>query len=76
MSALDIVLISLGALAVVIYATLKTLQVIKFKKYVKLGIESGLTELEARQNATQVVYGSKKKQKVDEVNENDTQYDE
>ena len=71
LSALDIVLISLGGLCIVIYATLKIIQVVKFKKLVKLGMEHNMTELEARKNAYESVYHKRKKENIDEVNQED-----
>lgn len=49
LSIIDIILISLGASAVVIYTTLKTIQVVKFKKLVKMYVSQDMTEPQARE---------------------------
>lgn len=76
LSALDIVLISLGGCAIVIYTTLKIIQVVKFKKLVKLGIEHNMTEGQARENAYRLVYNKRKKYEVEDVNEEDNIYED
>ena len=60
LSVLDIILISLGGLCVVIYGTLKTIQVVKFKKLVKLYIKEGLTEIQAREKAYKMTHNKPK----------------
>lgn len=71
LSIIDIILISLGGLAIVIYTTLKILQVVKFKHLTKQYMEElKITELEARKRAYQYVYH---KQKLDE---GETTYEE
>ena len=76
LSVLDIILISLGGCAIIIYTTLKIIQVIKFKKLVKLGIEHNMSEAEARANAYGIVYNKRKKYDVEDVNEEDNIYDD
>lgn len=78
LSALDIVLISLGGCAIVIYTTLKIIQVVKFKRLVKLGIEHNMTEAQARENAYRVVYNKRKYKNADieDVNEEDNIYED
>lgn len=62
LSIIDIILISIGGLAVVIYATLKIIQVVKFKKLTKQYMdELEINELEARKRAYEFVYHKRKK---------------
>lgn len=62
LSIIDIILISIGGLAVVIYATLKIIQVVKFKKLTKQYMEElEINELEARKRAYEFVYHKHKK---------------
>ena len=61
LSVLDIVIISLGGICVVLYTTIKIIKVLKFKKMIQLGLEHGLTETQARENAYRSVYNKKKK---------------
>lgn len=71
LSIIDIILISLGGLSIVIYTTLKILQVVKFKRLTKQYMEElEITELEARKRAYEFVYH---KQKLDE---GETTYEE
>ena len=57
MSVLDIIMISLGGTAVLIYAGLKIYQVVKFKKLTKQYMEElECDELEARKRAYEYVY--------------------
>lgn len=71
LSIIDIILISLGGLSIVIYTTLKILQVVKFKRLTKQYMEElEITELEARKRAYEYVYH---KQKLDE---GETTYEE
>jgi len=77
LSILDIILISLGGTCIVVYAVLKILQLRKFRKMVKIGIEHGLTELEARKNAYESIYQKQPKQndKHLDVNTNDETFE-
>ena len=62
LSIIDIILISIGGLAVVIYATLKIHQVVKFKKLTKQYMdELEIEELDARKRAYEYVYHKRKK---------------
>lgn len=79
LSILDIILISLGGACIITYATLKFLQLRKFKQSIKYGIEHGLTEEEARKNAYEAVYQKAEKTKKDkapDVNDNDNIYED
>ena len=77
MSILEIILIALGASCVILYATLKSIQVIKFRKQVKLGIEHGLTEKEARKNAYESVYNkAPNSNTAPNVNDNDETWED
>lgn len=70
LSVLDIILISIGGLAVVTYTTLKILQVKKWQKIVRQGIADGLTEQQAKDNADKLIY-KKKRSKAKDVNDDD-----
>lgn len=71
LSIIDIILISLGGLSIVIYTTLKILQIVKFKRLTKQYMEElEITELEARKRAYEFVYH---KQKLDQ---GETTYEE
>ena len=75
LSVLDIILISLGGICVVVYTILKIMQLHKFKQMVKLGIEHGLTEAEARKNAYESIYQKKPNNNTPNVNDNDEKFE-
>lgn len=75
LSILDIILISLAGLCVAVYTTLKVIQLRKFKQQVKIGIEHGLTEAEARKNAYESIYNKAPKKKAPKVNDNDETFE-
>lgn len=76
LSVLDIILISLGGACVIAYAVLKGIQVHKFRQMIKIGLEHGLTETEARKNAYESIYQKTPKNKDNpNVNDNDETFE-
>lgn len=67
MSIIDIIMICIGATAVMIYATLKTIQVVKFKKLTKHYYNEieGITYEEAKQKAYEYVFKKRPKNEKD-----------
>lgn len=64
LSTLDIIIIVIGSLAVVLYATLKIIQLVKYKKEFKNCIKSGMTQLQAKEYCDR--FFNKKKSKEQE----------
>lgn len=68
LSVLDIILISLGALCVVIYTTLKVIQLVKYKKLTEqiFSETEDITWEQAKHQAYEVIYHKKNKKKTEE----------
>lgn len=75
MSALDIIIISIGVLAVLAYGFFEIRKTLKFKKRVKELIAKGLKPTEAKEIAENELYSKKRKEKSKGV-KNDKTFDE
>ena len=66
LSVLDIILISLGGIAVVLYAFFKIRETIKYNKEYKACIDSGMTPIQAKEYCDKF-FSRKKKDKEQET---------
>lgn len=66
LSVLDIILICLGATAVIIYAILSIRKAIKYRKEYQSCLESGMTPLQAKEYCDRF-FSKKKKDKQDQA---------
>lgn len=73
---LKILFYVLGGTLVITYLIYKIIELKKFKKLVKLGIEHGLTEAEARKNAKEALSRKKQKEEAPNVNDNDDYWED
>lgn len=75
LSILDIIIITAGGIAIILYAVLKIRQTIKYNKEFNECIKNGMTKLQAKKYCDEL-FNKKKRKKVTQEEEKDEIYEE